>query len=201
MNMVVGKKQIVLASLVAALGVAVYLNYQFAAEDLEMVTANAPQTENSQETSVENPSEKQEHYGEAQFVDSKGIEKTAVSQEGETDDSEYFSKARLTRTKTRDEAAAALQVMLADTSIAQEQKEELTAQASAMAQSIETEGKIENLIQAKGFEECMVYCSADKVDVIVKSEQLEQNDVVQIRDIILGQTEVPVENISVVPVK
>ena len=43
MNMIVGKKQIVLASLVAALGVAVYLNYQFAGEDLELVTANTTQ--------------------------------------------------------------------------------------------------------------------------------------------------------------
>ena len=40
MNMIVGKKQIVLASLVVALGVAVYLNYQFAGEDLNLVTAN-----------------------------------------------------------------------------------------------------------------------------------------------------------------
>ena len=38
MNMIVGKKQIVLASLVVALGVAVYLNYQFAGEDLDLVT-------------------------------------------------------------------------------------------------------------------------------------------------------------------
>ena len=44
MNMIVGKKQLVLASLVVALGVAVYLNYQFAGEDLDLVTANAQQT-------------------------------------------------------------------------------------------------------------------------------------------------------------
>ncbi len=198
MNMIVGKKQIVLASLVAALGVAVYLNYQFAAEDLNLVTANAP-GKDAQEISMEDKGE--EHYGDAQFVDSKGVENPQTSETAAQGDSEYFSKARLTRTKTRDEAAAALQVMLSDTSLAEEQKEELTAQASAMAKSIETEGKIENLIQAKGFEECMVYCSSDKVDVIVKSEGLEQGDVVQIRDIILGQTQVPVENISVVPVK
>ena len=44
MNMIVGKKQIVLASLVVALGVAVYLNYQFAGQDLDLVTANAGTT-------------------------------------------------------------------------------------------------------------------------------------------------------------
>lgn len=198
MNMIVGKKQIVLASLVVALGVAVYLNYQFAGEDLDLVTANTT----AEEISVED--EKQENYGDAQFVDSKDVEEqsgeNSVSTSAEVGDSEYFSQARLTRTKTRDEAAETLQVMLSDVNLAQEQKDELTAQANALAQSIETEGKIENLIKAKGFEECMVYCSSDKVDVIVKSPELQENDVVQIRDIILEQTQVPVENISIVPV-
>lgn len=197
MNMIVGKKQIVLASLVVALGVAVYLNYQFAGEDLALVTAN---TESVQEISVKDEMEETENYGDAQFVDTKEVEQesTEASAQG---DAEYFSQARLTRTKTRDEAAAALQVMLSDVELAQEQKTELAEQASALAQSIETEGKIENLIKAKGFQECMVYCSDEKVDVIVKSPELQQGDVVQIRDIILEQTEIPVENISIVPVK
>lgn len=201
MNMIVGKKQLVLASLVVALGVAVYLNYQFAGEDLDLVTANAQQT--TQELSTEEG--KQENYGDAQFVDTKEVsseetQETSLQAESAVGDEEYFSQARLTRTKTRDEAQEALQVMLSDVNLDQEQKDELTAQASAMAQSIETEGKIENLIKAKGFEECMVYCSSDKVDVIVKSPELQENDVVQIRDIILEQTQVPVENISIVPV-
>ena len=51
MNMIVGKKPLVLASLVVALGVAVYLNYQFAGEDLDLVTVNAQQT--TQELSTE----------------------------------------------------------------------------------------------------------------------------------------------------
>ena len=195
MNMIVGKKQIVLASLVVALGVAVYLNYQFAGQDLDLVTANAGTT---QEISVQE--EERENYGDAQFVDSKEISRD-TEMSAVQNDSEYFSQARLTRTKTRDEAAAALQVMLSDSALAQEQKEELTAQASAMAMSIETEGRIENLIKAKGFEECMVYCSDEKVDVIVKSSERKEGEVVQIRDIILDETRVPVENISIVPVR
>ena len=69
MNMIVGKKQLVLASLVVALGVAVYLNYQFAGEDLDLVTANAQQT--TQELSTEEG--EQENYGDAQFVDTKEV--------------------------------------------------------------------------------------------------------------------------------
>lgn len=91
--------------------------------------------------------------------------------------------------------------MLTDTALTQEQKDELTAQAGGMVQAIETEGRIENRIKAKGFDECMVYCSSEKVDVIVKAPELQEGQVVQIRDIILGETKVPVENISIVSVK
>ena len=108
---------------------------------------------------------------------------------------------QLTRQKTRDQAQEALQVMLTDTALTQEQKDELTAQAGGMVQAIETEGRIENRIKAKGFDECMVYCSSEKVDVIVKAPELQEGQVVQIRDIILGETKVPVENISIVSVK
>ena len=38
-----------------------------------------------------------------------------------------------------------------------------------MAEAIEKEGKIENLIKSKGFQECMVYYDAERVDVIVKT--------------------------------
>ena len=156
-----------------------------------MVTANA-----TQELAAEEG--EQENYGDAQFVDTKDVEQTQET--AVQGDSEYFSQARLTRTKTRDEAQEALQVMLSDVSLDEAQKDELTAQASAMAQSIETEGKIENLIKAKGFQECMVYCSNEKVDVIVQAPELQEADVVQIRDIVLDQTQVPVENISIVSV-
>lgn len=90
MNMIVGKKQIVLASLVVALGVAVYLNYQFAGEDLDLVTANTT----AEEISVED--EKQENYGDAQFVDSKDVEEQSgedsVSTSAEVGDSNIFHR-------------------------------------------------------------------------------------------------------------
>ncbi len=183
MNMIVGKKQIILASLVLALGIAVYLNYQFAQTDGDFIASSAIMEE-----------DEEENYGDAKFVDKKGAD-TAVAT------GEYFSEAKLTRNKTRDEAVEALKVMLADVKLDTEQKTVLTQQATQLAEAIEIEGKIENLIKAKGFTECMVYYDAEKVDVILKTDGLLENEVVQIRDIILEETEVPVQNISIVPVK
>lgn len=72
LNMIVGKKQIVLASLVMILGVAVYLNWQFAKNDgqFDLTTGNTVSNKN---------------YGDAALVN-------------QTDD--YFTQAHLDKERS-----------------------------------------------------------------------------------------------------
>ena len=91
--------------------------------------------------------------------------------------------------------------MISDEGIEEEQKETLSAQASEIASAIETESRIENLIKAKGFDDCIAYIDGDKANVIVKTDGLLENEAAQIKEILLQETEVPVENISIVEVK
>lgn len=177
--MIIGKKQIILSALVLALSVAVYLNWQYSKADSGLDLSNKLAGGSYKESSTmvgENSPE--ENYGEA-----------------------YFAEAKLTRTRSRDEAVETLKGMLTDSQLSSDQKAELALEAAKMAKSIETEGKIENLIKAKGFTECMVYYDTTKVDVVVKTAGLEDADVSSMRDIILKETSVPVENISIVEVK
>ena len=102
----------------------------------------------------------------------------------------YFAEAKLSRTRSRDEAADALSEMLADASLEADQKAELAMKAAELSQSIEIEGKIENLIKAKGFDECMVYYDTDRVDIVVKTEGLTDEEVMQMRDIAIRETSV-----------
>ena len=46
----------------------------------------------------------------------------------------------------------------------------------------------------------MVYLEDDRASIVVKAEELLDNEVAQIKDIILKETAVPVENISIVEV-
>ena len=177
----IGKKQVILASLVAGLSIAVYLNWQYAQlEGGQMVT---------DQTVASN-------YGESQLVDGQA---PLIGEE--VDSESYFADAKLTRQRSRDEAAAALKDMLSQADLDAEQKTIYTLQATQLAQSIETEGKIENLIKAKGFEDVMVYCDSTRVDVVVKTDGLDTAQVAQLKDIILKETDVEAENISIVEVK
>ena len=77
----------------------------------------------------------------------------------------------------------------------------LAQQAQALAQTIETEGKIENIIKAKGFSECMVYLDKDKVDVIVQSAGLTDSEAAQIMDAVMSEVEIEESNVSIIEIK
>ena len=183
MNMIVGKKQIVLSVLVLAFGVAVYLNYQYSqvgGNEFPITDAANASAGAEGELVAEGEEDLEETYGEA-----------------------YFAEAKLSRSQSRDEAVEALASMLGEADLDSSQKAELALEAAALAKSIETEGKIENLIKAKGFDECMVYYDTEKADIIVKSsaDGLSDEQVAQIHDAVIGETNLLSENIRIVEVK
>ncbi len=113
----------------------------------------------------------------------------------------YFVSARLSRTQSRDEAMDALKYMLEDSAMEEGAAAVLAQQAQALAQTIETEGKIENIIKAKGFSECMVYLDKDKVDVIVQSAGLTDSEAAQIMDAVMSEVEIEESNVSIIEIK
>ena len=106
----------------------------------------------------------------------------------------YFVSARLSRTQSRDEA-------LEDSAMEEGAAAVLAQQAQSLAKTIETEGKIENIIKAKGFTECMVYLDEDKVDVIVQSTGLTDSEAAQIMDAVMSEVEVEESNVSIIEIK
>ncbi len=189
-SMILGKKQIILCCLVMALGIAVYMNWRIVDEGEDFTATNLPTDPNSSVSEVDDTVKK---YGDSQYVDSQNID-GGDSVNGDI----YFSEAKLTRQKTRDEAVETLQVIMANVEVDSEARADLAVQAAAIASAIETEGKVENLIKAKGFSECMVYLDEDRASVVVRAEELLDNEVAQIKDIILKETSVPVENSPIV---
>ncbi len=191
------RKQITMVALVFALALAVYLNWRFAATDhdtlpiTEVLAAQDNQAVSSTVTTEDSDGEK--YYGEALFV--------STSEEGYADD--YFAEARLTRTKTRDEAIDTLQKALKKTDLTDAEKSALTAELTQTAGAIASEGAIENQVKAKGFRDCVAYLSGNKVKVVVQSgaSGLSAAEVSQIKEIVLDESNVLVENISIVEIK
>ena len=193
------KRQLTILTLILALGVAVYLNWEYAKTDSSFVLPTQTQAEedallaNAQaEDAPVMEALPDKNYGEAQLV--------SVS---ENSSDQYFETARLTRTKTRDEALDKLQQSLKATGLTEEEKAQLKDTLSSTISNISLESDIENLVKAKGFADCVVVIDGENVDLAVKTgpEGLSKNEVAQLRDIILGKVQTSAQNISIVEVK
>ena len=193
------KRQLTILTLILALGVAVYLNWEYAKTDSSFVLPTQTQAEedallaNAQaEDAPVMEALPDKNYGEAQLV--------SVS---ENSSDQYFETARLTRTKTRDEALDKLQQSLKATGLTEEEKAQLKDTLSSTISNISLESDIENLVKAKGFADCVVFIDGENVDLAVKTgpEGLSKNEVAQLRDIILGKVQTSAQNISIGEVK
>ncbi|MEG1972421.1 MAG: SpoIIIAH-like family protein [Oscillospiraceae bacterium] len=175
LNAVLGKKHILLAALVLSLSLAVYLNWAYTDKTIG-VNAMGEKSE-------------AKNYGDAQFVEN-------IDTNGEV----FFAEAKQTRKKSREEAVTTLKQLIESEDVSSDQKTELALKTASMAEAIETEGKIENLIKAKGFMDCMVYYDTERVDVVVKTEGLQSEEVTRMKDIIIKEVDVPAENIAIIEV-
>ena len=170
------KKHIAVASMVLMLSAAVYINYLYAAGDIEDFVETG------------------KNYG-----DSILVENTAEEEEI-TDTASFFSEARISRQQSRDDAVATIENLYVSAENEEEQVSVLAEKASQIVSNMELETKIESIIKAKGFADCIVYISGEYADVMVETDGLLPTEAAIIKEAIIQETSVPVENISIVEV-
>lgn len=199
------------AVLTLALGAAICLNWSFsrnAPAELTMpdtvetsAGAAVPITDPLAVETVAEPDDAEaaaddtadKNYGEAQLV--------SVNKDSGT---EFFEAARLTRSKARDEALDTLKKSLKDAKLTAEEKTQLTEELSTRINNITLETKLETLIKAKGFADCVVNLEDSKANVTVmtESDALTAEEVTRIRDVLLGQCKgLTAQGITIVEVK
>lgn len=176
----VKKKQWMSLSLVAALGVAVYLNYALAGDPALAVDGNAGEFSQQPE---------EEHLGDATFVG------TDVSTPPES--LNYFDQARENRAVAREEALGIIQDVLDNAQTPAQEKQEATQKAAAIAENVLQESNIESLLMAKGFVDSVVYIDGERCSVVVQAEALQQQESLQIMEIVVSQSSVRPEQVQI----
>ncbi len=111
---------------------------------------------------------------------------------------EYFSSAVLSRQKARDEAIEVLQQVVDSTDAVEEVKNEAYTGINTIAKEIECESNIEQLVLAKGFEQCLAVVNENSASIIVKSDGLLANEIAQIKEIVYEQSGVHPRDIKII---
>ncbi len=125
--------------------------------------------------------------GEAQLVDG-----SELSQEtsGSAVSDDYFSEARLSRQQARDEAVNILNATVDNQNTDKTAAAAASASIQVLAEAAVKESRIENMIKAKGYKDCVVFVNDNGINVIIAKlpEGLQDSDVAKITEIVISET-------------
>ena len=136
--------------------------------------------------------------GEATLV--SGPEDGAdLAEDADSTYSDYFASARLTRQQARDSAISLLQEAAEQKDADQVTANEASEGIQVLAAYTLKESQIENLVTAKGYQDCVAFMGEDSVSVVVSNgrEELTGEDVARITDIAMSETGLPASGIKI----
>ena len=177
LNLIIGKKQLVIASLTVLLGAAVAVNFAVSGAKKNVSEKTAPVGGTA-------------NYGDAAYVSNSASGSDA-----------YFAKARLDKQQSRDEAAQVLAAMYNGGDMTPDELSAVSANAKDLSDTIESEGRIETLLKAQGFSDALCYLSDNGANIIVKTDGLDAVGAAKIKSTLLSEVDVASDSITIVEVK
>lgn len=174
---IIGKKQLLSLSLILALGLSVYVNWYY--------------TNNYNDISEPETSENI-NLGEAQLVNSNNMSENKE---------DYFTQARVNRTKAHDEAIKSLEDMISNKNFDEDTINLARNNLVNISKEIKLETDIENIIKAQLSEDCLVTYNEDSIEVIMSQGTVNDESVVKVKDIILSKTDLSSEKIVIIELK
>lgn len=183
--MKIQKRHIVLAALVLALGVAVYLNWQF-------------------DGSSSLVKETSKQLGEATYVnaDAKATadEKEEVHNDTSNTEDDYFLTAETERSQAQDKAIDTAKETVLSSEADNEIKKEAVTSLEKLENMIVAQSNIENILKAKGFTKCLCFIGENNCSVAVYKKDMKDDSPLIIKDAVISQFPIEFNNITIVEV-
>lgn len=187
--MIIKKRQLLLATLIIALGAAVFVNWYYTKPDITSAGTD------STLSATEQDSLQGANMGDARYVNSTTVSVDDVAAQAKAN--EYFASAKLRRQNAHDEAAEALNDIIKDSSSSADAIADASEVLGELSKSIALESDLENLIYAKAGCENLVILNGGTAEIIVENGSLDDVSLVKIKEIAVKQTGLGVDKISI----
>ena len=208
--MTFGKRQLLIAAMVAALGTAVYLNWQFSGVEPVSVNDAGQSVSVSKQlgqttyvnTEVSGAKSEKSEVSKSESSKAEKVKETVkeVSSVLTKEQQEYFSCERAKRMQSQDKAQESLYDIINSDSSSETAKKDALKIAEKLANIIKAESDIEAEIKTKGFNECLVCINNNSCTVIVSKGNLNEATAVTVKDIVNRQSGIEFEKITVTEV-
>ncbi len=117
--------------------------------------------------------------------------------EGSQPSRDFFAEARFRRERTRAEKRDVLLNLIENKGTDEEVRKRAQEKLLQLADRIEQEREMEGLITSKGFEDAVVYLREDAAMVIIKAEELSEDQVAKVVSLFQQFTDIPLQNLTI----
>ena len=87
--------------------------------------------------------------------------------------------------------------MIESTDVNGKGRKEAVEHLNKMTDIIQQQSNVENLIIAKGFDDCVAFIQNDECSIVVTGQELKSDMLIAIKDIVIGQTGIAFDKIRV----
>ncbi len=150
---------------------------------------NLQELDGKSENYVENSitSDNNEIIGEAISTSSENIEK----------DNTYFTESRLEREKMYSQMLESYQKILGNSQMSETQKEISQNEIKKINDTKNAIMITENLIKNKGFDDVIIFVNGESISVVIKANNLEQEQIAQVQNIVSRELKGEIDNIHI----
>lgn len=165
MNVILKRRQLILATLVVALGAAVFVNWYYTGSS-------------SLSTEDTTGADYVQNLGEAKYVNATGEQAPS------------FDEMKYEREKKNDEAIDTLNKSLEAAGKGTDEAKEITSSINVITDRAKLENDLETLIKAKINSECFVTLTEDNAQIVVLKGTLNETTSLQILEIVTQNTDI-----------
>ncbi|MBS4539989.1 SpoIIIAH-like family protein [Clostridium sp. D2Q-11] len=122
---------------------------------------------------------------------------TAITSEENIEKTNYFVEYRLSRDKMRAELIDRLNDIVKNDSTSQGVRDSAQKEIIEVGQLTEKELLVEGIIKSKGFEDALVFIGDSGARIVVSTNELSENEVMQILEIVTSETELKTSDIKI----
>ena len=210
MKRIFKKNQIIITALAIMIAIAGYLNYSGTILKEKADTASAGDNTVLVTDGNDYADTYTDSYADIVSMDADLVEEASSGETDEPDASvgeavlasstvsdNLLAEAKLNREQVRAKSKETLLEVINNANVEEEQKQSAITAMTDMAQNAEMEAAAELLLEAKGFEGCVVSITDESADVVVNETDLGDAQRAQIEDIVKRKTEIAGENIVI----
>ena len=158
--------------------------------DATLVSSNAISTNNEIDNNISNTNS-------TNIVENEITTNTTQTNSTVTSSDDYFTKSKLERDTMYSQMLETYENVLNSSNSLETQKQSATDEIKKINDTKNSIMICENLIQTKGFENNVIFVNGDSISVVIRSDEMSQEEVAQVQNIISREMKAEIENIHI----